>query len=127
MGNNDDLQNDIEMRNVIDIKNDPDVKDEDIYNDVKRGNELLKMKQNAKKVAEVDSEVKKLEDEAAPPLEAAKGVKRRASAAFSDDGMEEFKGFETCESSGLADYSRIVGKFHVHFYKTDVSFNRAIF
>ncbi|XP_046973529.1 uncharacterized protein LOC124540132 isoform X3 [Vanessa cardui] len=40
--------------------------------------------------------------------EVTRGVKRRASAAFSDGGDEEFKGFDSCEQSSVADYSRII-------------------
>lgn len=45
-----------------------------------------------------------------PEEEVVRGIKRRASAAFSDGGDEDFKGFDSNEKSDLADYSRIVGK-----------------
>lgn len=49
----------------------------------------------------------------APAIEEPKGVKRRASAAFSDEGDQAFKGFDNFEPSPLANYNRLVGKYIV--------------
>ncbi|XP_039748261.1 uncharacterized protein LOC120625300 isoform X1 [Pararge aegeria] len=123
-----DIKNDIENKNAIDIKNDPEVKDDDIYQDVKNYNEE-KNEEGKNKVDIEEAKIKTVVQEAEikvdpdegeikegkeveksniPKVEATRGVKRRASTAFSDDGMEEFKGFENCVSSNLPDYSRIV-------------------
>ncbi|XP_047540000.1 uncharacterized protein LOC125073283 isoform X2 [Vanessa atalanta] len=48
------------------------------------------------------------EEQKEPDEEVTRGIKRRASAAFSDGGDEEFKGFDSCEQSSVADYSRII-------------------
>ncbi|XP_050355813.1 uncharacterized protein LOC126777027 isoform X3 [Nymphalis io] len=48
------------------------------------------------------------EEQKEPDEEVTRGIKRRASAAFSDGGDEEFKGFDSCEKSSTADYSRII-------------------
>ncbi|XP_064075080.1 uncharacterized protein LOC113396478 [Vanessa tameamea] len=49
-----------------------------------------------------------MEEQKEPDEEVTRGIKRRASAAFSDGGDEEFKGFDSCEQSSIADYSRII-------------------
>ncbi|XP_052744163.1 histone-lysine N-methyltransferase SETD1B isoform X3 [Bicyclus anynana] len=111
-----DINNENEIKNNIDIRNDPAVKDDDIFQDVKNGNEMKSVKDDQKikykemKVDTDDSSSNKVikEEENTSEAEISRGIKRRASAAFSDDGIEEFKGFEKSDSSTLPDYSRIV-------------------
>lgn len=63
---------------------------------------------------EFEEEVPKQEEtvveQANPATEVVRGVKRRASTAFSDGDAEDFKGFDGTEKSDLADFSRIIGK-----------------
>lgn len=47
--------------------------------------------------------------------EVVRGIKRRASATFSD-ADEEFKGFDSCEQSSLEDYDRVVGKLFNYIF-----------
>ncbi|OWR52299.1 hypothetical protein KGM_216173 [Danaus plexippus plexippus] len=64
-------------------------------------NEIEEYKEIEEKMQEINQETQDASDEAA------RGVKRRLSTAFSDDG-EEFKGFDQCEPSSLDDYSKTV-------------------
>ncbi|XP_045762243.1 mediator of DNA damage checkpoint protein 1-like isoform X3 [Maniola jurtina] len=130
-----DTKHKIEMVHEITVehKSDEEVQDNDIYtddvfkqdNDVKailedEGQSIVRVENTkidedkilaseGKVTKEVDVQLEKDDqDDITPTIEASRGMKRRASAAFSDDGMEEFKGFDNCEPSSLADYSRIV-------------------
>ncbi|XP_069355833.1 uncharacterized protein [Maniola hyperantus] len=131
--NDTDTKHKIELVHEITVehKSDEEVQDNDIYTDdvFKQDNDVQAILEDEGKsivhventeveaktadeeevTSKVDDQVEKeVQDDNIPPIEASRGMKRRASAAFSDDGMEEFKGFDNCEPSSLADYSRIV-------------------